>query len=100
MGHGIFSSYNSLNVTMRLAGCYIDVVLKLQQQAHNTQWSQSKSQRMLPIGHIYLSMLQALQTHKHRTHLAGDWIQWQKVKIWQVEEDRFHFWHPAGSTWH
>ena len=36
MGHGIFSGHNSFNVTMRLAGCHIDVILKLQRTAHKS----------------------------------------------------------------
>lgn len=99
MGHGIFSGHNRLNVTMRLAGCHIDVVLKLQREAQHQvslvalkAAAQALDQSRLP--------QRAAGTADHtgqqnRTHLAGDWIQWQKVKIWQVEEDRLHFWHPA-----
>lgn len=63
MRHGIFSGNNSLNVTVRLAGCHIDVIFKL----HTTPTvseaaSHTKSQPMLQVFQYLVAMFQALQT--------------------------------------
>ena len=102
MGHGIFSGNNSLNVTVRLAGCHIDVIFKLHTTPTMSEAvSHTNIQSMTQVIYYLVAMIQALQTtgQQRHTHLAGDWIQWQKVKIWQVEEDRIHFWHPARPIW-
>ena len=97
MGHGIFSGHNSLNVTMRLAGCHIDVILKLQQEAHNISDHIQTRSPCFNSDTSTSACCKHCRSHgaQSQTHLAGDGIQWQKVKIWQVEEDRLHFWHPA-----
>ena len=41
MRHGIFSGDNSLDVTMRLTGGQIDVILKLQNEANISVHSQT-----------------------------------------------------------
>ena len=78
MGHSIFSGHNSLDVTMRFAGGHIDVIFKLQHE--DTTVSVRCQAHFDCFFHPHAPARQ-IGWAGARSYLAGDRVQWQKVKI-------------------